>query len=367
MDQGKKYTLKRRLVKLALCLLPGLAGIVLHVLSGKNKAFCEWFTCHVQKFWVNTVGRFVAAFPFSVSEAVVLLALPLSLYLIVRDLVRLIRGRHKRSFWLLNWLAAAVLVAGCFWLSACIGNGVSYGRETFAEKAGMIVAGGTKEELYAVCRIMVEGINEYADRVKRDETGESLISKELPAESVSAMKKLGKTYDFLDQYYPRPKPVLFSEFLSKCNITGIFTPFIAEANYNKHIPAYNIGHTVCHELAHTAGFAREDEANFIGFLACIGADSDELAYSGYMLGYIYVGNALYGEDYDGWDELRKMICDEASLDLRRNTEYWSRYEKTKAAEVSDKLNDTNLKVHHQTDGIKSYGRVVDLMLAYYRR
>ena len=29
------------------------------------------------------------------------------------------------------------------------------------------------------------------------------------------------------------------------------------------------------------------------------------------------------------------------------------------------MNDTYLKLQNQTDGVKSYGRMVDLMLAYY--
>ena len=35
----------------------------------------------------------------------------------------------------------------------------------------------------------------------------------------------------------------------------------------------------------------------------------------------------------------------------------------KTAEVSTKVNDTYLKAHSQTDGVLSYGRMVDLMLA----
>ena len=38
----------------------------------------------------------------------------------------------------------------------------------------------------------------------------------------------------------------------------------------------------------------------------------------------------------------------------------------KVAEVSNKVNDTYLKVNKQEDGVKSYGRMVDLLLAQYR-
>ena len=35
--------------------------------------------------------------------------------------------------------------------------------------------------------------------------------------------------------------------------------------------------------------------------------------------------------------------------------------------MSNQLNDAYLKINSQADGVKSYGRVVDLMLAYARK
>lgn len=52
-------------------------------------------------------------------------------------------------------------------------------------------------------------------------------------------------------------------------------------------------------------------------------------------------------------------------DLNANSLFWDQYE-GKVAETATKVNDTYLKLHQQKDGVKSYGRVVDLMLAYYR-
>ena len=37
----------------------------------------------------------------------------------------------------------------------------------------------------------------------------------------------------------------------------------------------------------------------------------------------------------------------------------------KVAEVSTQINDSYLKAHSQEDGVRTYGRMVDLMLAYY--
>ena len=54
----------------------------------------------------------------------------------------------------------------------------------------------------------------------------------------------------------------------------------------------------------------------------------------------------------------------AKSNLAANDLFWDKYE-GKAAEAASKMNDTYLKLNQQKDGVKSYGRVVDLMLAYY--
>ena len=51
-------------------------------------------------------------------------------------------------------------------------------------------------------------------------------------------------------------------------------------------------------------------------------------------------------------------------DLQENNDYWDQYE-GKVAEVSNQVNDTYLKINDQKDGVQSYGRVVDLMLAMF--
>lgn len=62
-----------------------------------------------------------------------------------------------------------------------------------------------------------------------------------------------------------PKPVANSWLMSRAQLTGQFT-FTYEANINILAPDYTIPATICHELAHTRGFMREDEANFIAYL-----------------------------------------------------------------------------------------------------
>ncbi|MBP3927761.1 MAG: DUF3810 domain-containing protein [Clostridium sp.] len=164
--------------------------------------------------------------------------------------------------------------------------------------------------------------------------------------------------------HPRPKPLLVSWILSVQQLSGIYSPFTVEANYNQEMTAYNIPHTICHELSHLRGFMREDEANFIGFLACIGSEDAEYRYSGYLSGWIYAGNALAKVDFDAYAACLDRLREEVLLDLRENSIFWGRYE-SKISEAAETVNNTYLKANNQKYGVRSYGRVVDLMLSWY--
>ena len=88
-------------------------------------------------------------------------------------------------------------------------------------------------------------------------------------------------------------------------------------------------------------------------------------YSGYLTGWVYAGNALARQDIDSYREIYGSLDPRAVEDLRDNSIFWNRYE-GKVAQVSNQVNDTYLKINDQKEGVKTYGRMVDLMLAYHR-
>ena len=120
-----------------------------------------------------------------------------------------------------------------------------------------------------------------------------------------------------------------------------------------------------HEQSHLRGFMNEAEANFIAYLACENSDSDYFRYSGNCLALLYSMNALYSADYERWYELRLQYPDYIDADMRAQNAYIDSHD-TKVAEVSDAVNDTYLKLNDQQDGVRSYGKMVDLLLAYRR-
>jgi hypothetical protein len=154
--------------------------------------------------------------------------------------------------------------------------------------------------------------------------------------------------------------------MSHTNIIGIYTCLTGEANIDIDIPDMTIASTAMHEMAHQRGFAREDEANYISYVACMAHPDADFKYSGSVMALQYSMNALYGADHDRYFKLTEKYSAGYLLDLQDEQAYWKQFQGV-TKKVADKMNDTYLKLNGETDGVKSYGRMVDLLLAEYRK
>lgn len=76
-------------------------------------------------------------------------------------------------------------------------------------------------------------------------------------------------------------------------------------------------------------------------------------------------NALYRTDRETWQEVRGLLDERAETDVAANSEFWSSYEGV-ISETAERVNDTYLRVNGQAEGVKSYDRMVDLIVAYFR-
>lgn len=349
----------------------GIAGVVLFAsaflllgAAALREDFAQWYSLHVYSFFVSTVGRFFGIFAFSASEFLLYVLAVFLIWQIIKTAYRAVKekrpGRSLAAFFSGLFLAAGIL----FFLYAAF-CGVNYHRSSFARETGLEWEGATVDDLREVCEDLTSAVNRTGRQVKRDENGLMMLTEDVSVHAVRAMEKLAREYTCLEGFYPQPNGLEFSWILSVQKLTGIYSPFTIEANYNTDMAAYNIPFTACHELAHLRGFMQEQEANFIGYLAGIRADSVEFNYSGYMLGWIYCTNALYDVDPDAYEELRGELSEEVQADLAANSRFWAQYD-SPVAEVSDQINDSYLKANGQADGVASYDRMVELILTYYK-
>ena len=380
-EKKKRGTAEKRL--LAACVFLAGAGILI-VCARQVPGFAEWYAVHIYQKLTAVTGRVTGLAPFSVVEIglyVLLILLPVTGVGAVVKSVRFGQGGENA----LCWASGLFLTASALLFLYAANCGVNYQRESFSEKTGLAAKQYTAEDLKQVCLWLTEEVNALAGQVERGGSGEMVLAasaeekqdaaaaeyEEMPLQvlgdtAVQAMTDLAEEYPDMKGYYPHPKPVCVSEILSYQNLSGVYSPFTIEANYNADMVDYNIPFTMCHELSHLRGFMQEEEANFIAFLACIGSDNRDFEYSGYLTGWVYCMNALRRADAEEWQQVREWLDEAAEADLRENSRFWEYYDGA-VAEVSDKVNDTYLKANGQSEGVQSYGRMVDLIIAYAER
>ena len=344
-----------------------LMSAALMILSARVPDFAEWYSEYIYPLAVNTIGRVSGMVPFSVSEIGIYILLETFFATLMRMIIKAAGGRKKGkapAALLASWISGVLLAAGilAFLYTACCG--INYHRRSFSGEEGIITYQYSADDLKEICIWLTEEVNARADVVTRDADGLLVLDASERDGGVEAMQQLAVEFPSLAGYYPQPKELLISEILSYQGLTGIYLPFTVEANYNGDMPAYDKPFTVCHELSHLRGFMEEQEANFIAFLACIGSERADFQYSGYLSGWVYCMNALYRADYESWQEVRGMLDEAAEPDLTANNEFWDRYEGT-ISETAERINDTYLKVNGQADGVQSYDRMVDLIVAYF--
>ncbi len=374
----------------------GIAVVVgvLNILAWNSTAFCDAYIAYVFPIWVNTYGRITGLFPFSVGEWFIVAGI-LLLVLAVLLLPTVVLG------WILRWkqwkcflkrfycfFAWTLLVVCLVMTLNCL---ILYHASTFSEKYfGEDVGEYRLEEVLLVRNYVVEQCNRLSKEVARDTDGVVNYEESLSADGKlldmenrarEAMEQLGEQYSQLDGWYPRPKPMLFSDFMCQQYMQGYYFPFSMEANYNDVMSEIRKPSTMCHELSHLRGYIYEDEANFISYLACISSDDIYFQYSGYLSVLNYLENDLYRAKQKNQEAFEQAINAVPLLavdsivrtdNIFVSDEEWERIngkalvDTETVDEVSDTFVDTALKVNGVSDGKVSYSRVVRLLMQYYR-
>lgn len=366
--------------KLLIPVLLILSSLLLNLAGWMSSSFCNCYLKYIFPVWVGTYGRITGIFPFSVGEVMLYLAVALTAFFLIWALLRVLihsllperEGKIFRCYGTVYlWIAGIVCIVmtlNCFLLYH-----VSPINERYAVGANSKEKYGV-EEIAALRDYVVERANELSVIIKRDENGNLLYEGDMKQEAKKQMQRLGVSYQDLEGYYPAPKPLANSAFFSQQYIMGYYFPFSMEANYNDIMCEINMPAVMCHELSHLKGFIREDEANFIGYLACVDSQDDFFRYSAYLSVIAYLDRDFLkalgsdGEEYLAHPSIEEQVyADQRFL----TQETWDMVEEkaffdtrtVKAA--SNAFTETTLVLNGVEDGKISYSRVVDLLLQYY--
>lgn len=300
--------------------------------------------------------------PFSCFEVLVAAGVAGGVAFLVLLIVGGIKAPHKGEFFYRRLCGLLCICAGGY-LLFCITWGAYYYRPPLADRLGLAAGPVSSQQLYDAGKILTGQLNKAAKAAPRRENG--LFT--LPAGKKSVLDKAPQImqnshYDFLKGSYPPPKGMLVSPFMNYLFIDGIYGPFTGEANLNIKGHELFFASATLHEMAHQRGIAREDEANFIAYLVGKDCGDPAFTYSSNILAYTHLTDALYTADKKKFQELISLLDPMVQQDFMDYNAFLARYI-TPAKDISNHVNDTYLKAQGQAEGTKSYGRMVNLLVA----
>ncbi|HHV04285.1 MAG: DUF3810 domain-containing protein [Bacteroidales bacterium] len=358
-------------MKMRVPLLMLAFGLILLLLFRLFPGFMDTvYSGFIYKLLAQGVSSVMALIPFSMAEIILFFLLLSLVYYIIKGVVQLF-VRPFAQVWriwkgYLMRLGSLAITAIAIFLFTC---GLNYHRLPLEDHLGYVVEPSSTGELCALAAHVVDLTNCAAAYTRR--TPEGALNPDYTFDQYR--KSVMKAYDSLSVttdlkvggHFPSVKPVMASRGMSHAFVMGFFFPWTLEANVNKDVPAFWIPALIAHEQAHVRGFMREDEANFLTYLIARHTNNMELKYSCLLHSLNYLLGAVHKAVPEKYGEIAKALSPRVVYDLRQNHAYWEPFQSSFST-ISQQVNDAYLRANGQKDGVSSYGKVVDLMIADYK-
>ncbi|MCO5725462.1 DUF3810 domain-containing protein [Robiginitalea marina] len=202
--------------------------------------------------------------------------------------------------------------------------------------------------------------------------GDTLQPVRLPYSKREILEKTLEAYGGLAEAYPpfrytppSLKPSLFSTLLSYMGYGGYLNPFTGEAQVNRRLPLFRYPVVCGHEVGHQLGYSAENETNFIGYLVTLHSPDPYFRYSALTFGLSHCLSEVNRRDPEAYKKLLGEIHPGVRGNFRELQEFWKAFENPMEP-VFKAIFNQYLEANRQKDGIRSYNRVVSLMVAYHR-
>jgi len=322
----------------------------------------------VEKYYSKGFYPLISAFfrrlygwvPFSVGDLIYFL-------LIVLSIGYLIRKRHwiRHHSW--TFLRDCLVALSVLHFTFYFVWGSNYFRQPLAQTLGYEVK-YTTDELAGLTGRLAEQTN----ALQKELTGDSLQAVDFPntrdlnlRKTLVGYQELAKDFPGLSYDTPSLKPSLFSTLLSYMGYGGYLNPFTGEAQVNHELPVFRHSVVCGHEVGHQLGYSAENETNFIGYLVTLRNPDKYFRYSASAYGLSYCLSEIRRRDKGEYEKILKKINPGVRANYRELTNFWKGFENPMEP-VFKSIFNRYLEINKQKDGIRSYNRVVALIVGYHR-
>jgi Protein of unknown function (DUF3810) len=335
-----------------------LLSVLLRIFAGFPSLVESWYAQTVYPVLALGLRAGTGWLPLSLGDLLYLLSggwLIWSIYSLVRLMV-------KRQWSVFNpWKFTSVLLF--IYLYFNVAWGLNYNRLGISYQLQLEVNEPRNEELTGLTEALLAKTNLYAGEGGRKRYPSRASTH---AAAIQGYRLLSNHLPYLRYRFPSLKASAFGVLGNYMGYTGYYNPFTGEAQVNEAVPGFLHPFVTCHEIAHQLGYAKENEANFVGFLAARQSPDSLFRYSAYLDMFLYANGQLYREDSVAARVNLKRLAPQAQRDLAELRAFRIRYQ-TPLESWVDRFYNQFLVMNQQPAGTKTYGRVVLWLLAEYKQ
>jgi len=316
------------------------------------------------------IGRSLRAvfgwLPFSIGDllyAAAFIFLLIRIYKMLRFLLR--KNKEGAREQVRNAALSTLAVCCIIYIAFNLLWGINYNRRGIAGQLELKIEKYSGADLQNINGILVEKINSSKDALLR-------ANKPYPSDA-ELFKMTSDAYAVIEKKYPflQYRPVSLKSSLwgwvgNYTGFLGYYNPFTGEAQVNTTVPKFTQPFTACHETAHQLGYAKEMEANFVGYLAAAASADTLFHYSVYTDLFLYANRSLFFTDSAASRQYRQMLSPEVLKDFEERKKFNLAH--TSFIEPFIRaLYGKFLEANRQPMGMLSYDEVTGFIIAYYKK
>lgn len=356
----------------ALTLIPQI--LIVKFIGGMNETVENLYSMGFYPMISDILNHLTAWIPFSIGDIIYTLFFFSIIYWGIKNRREIVKKPSFLFYKTMGVFAVVHFLFYTFW-------GLNYYRLSLPKKMSLKQKFTLTELVQTTEKIVYEANKIHRELVVNDslKVSEMMTLNEIFNNTENGFGNVNTEFNFLIPNYLEQTKIqqfklknlnvkrsIFSHPLSYMGFSGYFNPFTNEAQINTMGPMYSKPTTVCHEIAHQIGFASENEANFIGYLAAINNDSAYFKYSANLFALQYCLRDIYKRDKNQYDQVLKKINKGILKNFEESRNYWIKHQNPIEPMFKNVYN-FFLKANNQKKGIESYHDVVVLIVNYHQK
>lgn len=363
------FNFKNRRLPIIKFIAAGVLIVFLIVLGifQNDPNICEWWTRNIARGYQTFVGTIFKYLPFSFIEILILSAIGLLIFLIIRIIIDLTKKGFFKALDKLMIIAVSVLGLVTTYVMT---TSLAYYRaelpiQLYEEKVD-------KTKFNSIVQYFLDDFNTCSQNLEYYESGEV----KMPYSPNELARKIAYEYSkikdpYFSSFTTNPKPLLTSFLFVQFQITGVYVGISGEVNYDAFMTKSEYPFTFAHELAHSKGVMRENDAQLVAAYICLNSEDDFIRYSGYMYTFTsLLSLCRYTGNKDDYNNMRKQMDEDILKNYSYISKYWEKndllshigeffnnlYLKLFGSESTESYDDTPIIVNPGTNEITSFSR-----------